>query len=102
MVPNIHVPICRSAKVYCGKMDDWIRMPFRVVRGVGQGTGVLDGVVIIEGEKAVLEVNLGRPIVTSGAFVTRCSQITLRTSFAMVWARVAKRRQSLREEMYGV
>jgi len=32
-------PICRSVcvsvwKVYCGKMDDWIRMPFRVVSKV--------------------------------------------------------------------
>jgi len=29
------------------------------------------GVVIIEGEGAVLEVNLGRPIVTNGDFATR-------------------------------
>jgi len=31
--------------------------------------GVLDGVVIIEEEGAVLEVNVGRPIVTDGDFV---------------------------------
>ena len=37
------------------------------------------GVVIVEGEKAVLGVNLGRPIVTNGAFATHSSQITLRT-----------------------
>jgi len=30
--------------------------------------GVLDGMVIIEGEWSVLGVNLGRPIVTSGDF----------------------------------
>jgi len=29
-------------KVYCGKMADWIRMPFVVVSGVGLGMGVLD------------------------------------------------------------
>jgi len=29
--------------VYCGKTADWIRMLFRVVCGVGQGIGVLDG-----------------------------------------------------------
>ena len=54
-------------------------MPFRVVSGVGQGMGVLDEVVIVEGEGAVLGVNLGRPIVTNGAFAARSSQITLRT-----------------------
>ena len=37
------------------------------------------GVVIVKGEGAVLGVNLGRPIVTNGAFATRSSQITLRT-----------------------
>ena len=31
--------------------------------------GVLDGVKIIEGEGAVLEVNVGYPIVTNGDFV---------------------------------
>jgi len=44
-------------------------MPFGVVSGVGRGMGILDGVVIVEGEGAVLEVNLGCPIVTSGDFV---------------------------------
>jgi len=34
-------------------------MPFGVVSGVGQGMGVLDGVEIIEGERAVLRVNVG-------------------------------------------
>jgi len=37
--------------------------------GVGRGMGVLDGVVIVEGKGAVLEVNLGRPIVTKGDLV---------------------------------
>jgi len=32
--------------------------------------GVLDGVVIIEGEGAVMGVNLGRPLLTDGGFVT--------------------------------
>ena len=30
-------------KVYCGKMADWIWMPFVVVTGVGQEMAVLDG-----------------------------------------------------------
>jgi len=54
-------------------------MPFGVVRGVGRGMGVLDGVLIIEGEGAVLGVNLRHPIVTNGAFAMRSFQITLRT-----------------------
>jgi len=59
--------VCLSVrKVYCGKMADWIQMPFGVVSGVSRGTGVLNRVVIIEGEGAVLQVNLGCPIVTNG------------------------------------
>ena len=41
-------------KVYCGKTADWIRMPFGMLRGVGRGMSVLDGVIIVEGEWAVL------------------------------------------------
>ena len=59
-------------------------MPFGVVSGVGIGMGVLDGVVIVEGEGAVFGVNLGRPIVPDGAFATRSSQITLRTCYGTV------------------
>jgi len=44
-------------------------MSFGLVNGVGRGMGGLDGVVIVEGEGAVLGVKLGRPIVTIGAFV---------------------------------
>jgi len=39
------------------------------------------GVVIVDKEGAVLWVNLGRPIVTNGAFATRSSQTTLRTCY---------------------
>jgi len=35
----------------------------------GLEMGVLDGVVIVKGEGAVLGMNLGRPIVTNWAFV---------------------------------
>jgi len=39
-----HLSVCVSVrKVYCGKMAEWIRMPFEVVSGVGRGMGVLDG-----------------------------------------------------------
>jgi len=40
-------------------------MPFGLVSGVGRGMGVLDGLMIIEREGAVL----GHPIVTDGDFV---------------------------------
>ena len=56
-------------------------MPFGVVRGVGRRMGVLDGGGDRRRGRAVLRVNLGRPIVTNGAFATRSSQITLRTCF---------------------
>jgi len=40
---------------------------FGVVTGVGRVMGVLDGVEIVKWEGAVLGVNVGHPIVTSGA-----------------------------------
>jgi len=47
-------------------------MTFGMVSGVGRsGMAVLDGVVIVEGEGAVLGLNLGRPIATNGNFATR-------------------------------
>jgi len=36
--------------VYSGKTADWIQMPFGMVSGVGRRMGILDGVVIVEGE----------------------------------------------------
>jgi len=53
-------------KVYCGEMADWILMPFGVVSGVGRGMGVVNRVVIVEGEGEALGMNLGRPTVTNG------------------------------------
>jgi len=44
-------------------------MPFGVVSGVGRGMGVLDRVVIVKGEAAVLGLNVGRPMETNGDFV---------------------------------
>jgi len=41
---SVGLSVCLSIqKVYCGKMADWIQMPFGVVNGVGRGMGVLDG-----------------------------------------------------------
>ena len=60
MLRNIrldHLSVCLSLfvhKLYCDKTADWIQMPFGMVSGVGRGMGVLDGVVIVEGEGAVL------------------------------------------------
>jgi len=71
-------------KVYCSKTADWIRIPFGMVSGVGRGMGVLDGGGDCRGERAVLGVNLGRPIVTNGAFATRSSQITLKACYHYV------------------
>jgi len=46
------------------KLADWIWMPFGVVNGVGRGMCVLNGVEIVEGERAVLGVKVGHLIVT--------------------------------------
>ena len=59
-------------------------MPFGVVSRVGLGMGVLDFDGDRRSEGAVLGVNLGRPIVTNGAFATHCSQITLRTCYQVI------------------
>ena len=74
-------------------------MPFGVVSGVSRMMGVLDGVMIVEVEGAVLGVNLGRPTVTnwtmlnSSATATRSSQITLRTCF--LWFSLSRREQKI-------
>ena len=44
-------------------------MPIGVVSGVDRGMRVLDEVDIIEGKEAILEVNVGHPIMTNGDFV---------------------------------
>jgi len=61
-------------------------MPFGVVRGVGRGMGVLDGVIIVEWEGAILEVNVGRPIVTNGTLLRRCVEVrrAIELSFGVV------------------
>jgi len=46
--PSVGLCVGRSVglsvrKVYCGNTAEWIRMPFGMVSGVGQGMGVLDG-----------------------------------------------------------
>ena len=46
-------------------------MPFEVVSGVGRGMGVLDGVEIVEGEEAVLAVDMGHPVETNGIVCVR-------------------------------
>ena len=51
---------CRSVrKVYCGKTADWIRMPFGMVCGIGQGMGILDWVGNRRRKGAVLEDEFG-------------------------------------------
>jgi len=52
-------------------------MPFRVVRGVGRGMGVLDFDGDRQKERSILGVNLRRPIVTNGDFVDDISVHTI-------------------------
>jgi len=72
--------------VNCGKTADWILMPFEVVSGSVEDGCIRWGWRSSKG-RAVLGVNVGHPVVTSGEFVvklfsavrvTTCSsQITL-------------------------
>ena len=85
--PSVCRSVCVSAwRAYCGKTADWIWMLFRVVSEVSRGMGVLNGVEIVEGERAVWGIIVGHLIVTNGDFVayslprrvaTGCAQITL-------------------------
>ena len=59
-------------------------MPFGMVSRVGRGMGVLDGRGNRRRGKGSFVVNLGRPIVTNGAFATRSSQITLSTCYFII------------------
>jgi len=53
----VGLSVCLSVCPHCGKTAEWIQMPLGMVSGVGRETGVLDGMVIIEGTVAVLRVN---------------------------------------------
>jgi len=44
-------------------------MPFGMGSGISRRIGILGGLVNVEGEGAVLGVNLGHSIVTNGDFV---------------------------------
>jgi len=59
MVQNIRVSHLSVRRSELWQNADWIRMPFGVVRGVGRWMGVLDGVVIVEGEGAVFGGEFG-------------------------------------------
>jgi len=50
-------------------------MPFGVVSGVGLGMGVLNFGGDRRRGRAVLGVNLGRPIVTMGTLLHRCVEV---------------------------
>ena len=53
-IPSVGLYVRRSVRrVYCGKMADWIRMPFGMVSGSVRD-GCIGWVVIIEGEITVL------------------------------------------------
>jgi len=61
LIPSVGLCVSVSLcvwKVYCGKVADWIRMPFGVVSWIGWWTDVLDGSDDCRRGKAVLVVNL--------------------------------------------
>jgi len=65
---SVCLSVCLSGKCTVAKRlsGSGFRLGWNVV---GRRMGLLDGVVIVEGERAVLSVNFGRPIVTNGKFV---------------------------------
>ena len=66
MCRSVCVRLCVCQKVYCGKTADWIHMLLGMMSGVSQGMGVLDLGGNHQRGGAVLGVNLGHPVVTSG------------------------------------
>ena len=72
--------------VSCGKMADWIWMPFGVVSGVGRGMDVLDGSGDWSKGRGTFGVNVWRSIVTNGNFVEYFVKVheVIELSFAAV------------------
>jgi len=73
VVNPTHLSVCRLVGqsvwldgVYCAKTAHWIWMAFGVMSGVDRGMGVVDGSGDRRREGAVLCINVGHPIVTSG------------------------------------
>jgi len=62
--------------VYCGKMANWIWLPFGMVSGVGRGMGVLDGGGERRRGRDSFGVNLVCPIVINGDLLHSCARAT--------------------------
>jgi len=60
-IPSVGRSVCLCVRkvYYCGKTADWIRMPFGMVCGIGQGMGILDWVGNRRRKGAVLEDEFG-------------------------------------------
>ena len=57
---KVRLSVCLSVrKVYCGKTAAWIRMPFRMVSGVGRGMGVLNGSIYRRRGRSTFGVQFG-------------------------------------------
>ena len=76
---SVGLSVCPESILW--QNGEWIRMPFGVVSAVGRGMGVLDGVVSVEKEGAVLGMNLGRPTVTNGLSELRDSDALFASYF---------------------
>jgi len=74
----VYLPVALSIrKVYCGKMVDWIRMPFGMMSGVSRGMDVLDkGGDRRRGRTVLGVVNFRRRIVTNGTLLHSCARAT--------------------------
>jgi len=61
--------------VNCGKIDDWIWMRFGMICRLGPRMKQVDGVGDCPTRRAVLGVDMGRPIVTNGDFMAYCQYL---------------------------
>ena len=65
--PSVSLSVSLSVQwVNCGRMADWIWVPFGLVSGLGRGMGVLDGVHIWKREREFLGIAL--PVDLNGIF----------------------------------
>ena len=62
-IPPVGLSVGLSVwKVYCGKMADWIQMPFEMMSRSVEGWVYKMGMVIVKGEGALFGVNMGIPL----------------------------------------
>ena len=69
-IPSVGRSVCVCVrKVYCGKIDDWIRMPFGMVEWGRSRDGCIRSGGNRRRRRGSFRVNLGCPIATNRDFI---------------------------------